>query len=61
MSLNKKDKEEEFEKNKIKFDLDRQDFWLLVKSAYKAILPFVLVIVAIYFLFTLFLTGVVMK
>lgn len=44
-----------------KFDIDKQDFWLLVKSAYKVILPFVFLIIVIYFLFTLFLTGVVLK
>lgn len=44
-----------------KYDVDKQDFWLLVKAAYKAIVPFVLVIVSIYFLFTLFLTKFVLK
>ncbi len=44
-----------------KFDIDKQDFWLLVKSAYKVILPFVFLIIVIYFLFTLFLTEVVLK
>ncbi|OAT89626.1 polysaccharide biosynthesis protein [Candidatus Arthromitus sp. SFB-turkey] len=43
-----------------KFDIDKQDFWLLVKSAYKVILPFVFLIIVIYFLFTLFLTEVVL-
>lgn len=61
MSLKKKAKEKDVEKIDGKFDLDKQDFWLLVKAAYKAILPFVFVIIAIYFLFTLFLTGVVLK
>lgn len=59
MSLNKKDIKD---KNKDeKFDIDKQDFWILVKAAYKAILPFVLLIILIYFLFTLFLTKVVLK
>lgn len=44
-----------------KFDIDKQDFWLLVKSAYKVILPFVFLIIVIYFLFTLFLTEVILK
>ena len=44
-----------------KFDIDKQDFWLLVKSAYKVILQFVFLIIVIYFLFTLFLTEVVLK
>lgn len=44
-----------------KFDIDKQDFWLLVKSAYKVILPFAFLIIVIYFLFTLFLTQVVLK
>lgn len=61
MSLNKKAKEKEVEKPDSKVDLDKQDFWMLVKAAYKAILPFVLAVVVVYFLFTLFLTGVVLK
>lgn len=44
-----------------KFNIDKQDFWLLVKSAYKVILPFAFLIIVIYFLFTLFLTEVVLK
>lgn len=59
MSLNKKDIKD---KNKDeKFNIDKQDFWILVKAAYKAILPFVFLIILIYFLFTLFLTKVVLK
>ena len=54
---NVKKKENDHEK----FDIDKQDFWLLVKSAYKVILPFVFLIIVIYFLFTLFLTEVVLK
>ncbi len=50
----KKDKNED-----IKFD--KCDFWVLVKAAYRAILPFVLVIVLCYFLFTLFLTKIILK
>ena len=44
-----------------KIEIDKQDFWLLVKSAYKAILPFVFIIILVYFLFTLFLTKVILK
>lgn len=44
-----------------KIDLDKGDFWVLVKAAYRAILPFVLVIVLCYFLFTLFLTKIILK
>lgn len=59
MSLNKKDVED---KNKNEtFDLDKQNFWILVKAAYRAILPFVFLIILVYFLFTLFLTKVVLK
>ena len=54
---NVKKKENDHEK----FDIDKQDFWLLVKSAYKVILQFVFLIIVIYFLFTLFLTEVVLK
>ena len=54
-NVRKKDNDHE------KFDIDKQDFWLLVKSAYKVILPFVFLIIVIYFLFTLFLTEVVLK
>ena len=54
---NVKKKENDHEK----FDIDKQDFWLLVKSAYKVILWFVFLIIVIYFLFTLFLTEVVLK
>ena len=54
---NVKKKENDHEK----FDIDKLDFWLLVKSAYKVILPFVFLIIVIYFLFTLFLTEVVLK
>lgn len=54
---NVRKKENDYEK----FDIDKQDFWLLVKSAYKVILPFVFLIIVIYFLFTLFLTEVVLK
>lgn len=59
MSLNKKDIKD---KNKDeKFNIDKQDFWTLVKAAYKVILPFVFLIILIYFLFTLFLTKVILK
>ncbi len=61
MSLNKKPKEKKFEKLDNEFDLDKQDFWLLVKSAYKAVFPFVVITVGVYFLFVLFLTGVVLR
>lgn len=44
-----------------KIELDKTDFWVLVKAAYRAILPFVLIIVLCYFLFTLFLTKVILK
>lgn len=58
MLFNKNKKKDDINK---KVDIDKQDFWLLVKGAYKAILPFVFIIVLIYFLFTLFLTKVILK
>ncbi|WP_044035569.1 hypothetical protein [Candidatus Arthromitus sp. SFB-rat-Yit] len=58
MLFNKNKKKDDINK---KIDIDKQDFWLLVKGAYKAILPFVFIIVLIYFLFTLFLTKVILK
>lgn len=57
MSLDKKD----LEKQEEKFDVNKQDFWILVKAAYKAVLPLVFAVVIIYFLFTLFLTKFVLK
>lgn len=41
--------------------IDKKEFWLLVKAAYKAILPFVLIIILIYFIFTLVLTKIIIK
>lgn len=46
MLFNKNKKKDDINK---KIDIDKQDFWLLVKGAYKAILPFVFIIVLIYF------------
>lgn len=59
----KKNKEKVNEKDDInkKIEIDKQDFWLLVKGAYKAILPFVFIVILVYFLFTLFLTKVILK
>ncbi len=42
-------------------DIDKQNFWLLVVGAYKAILPFVFVVILGYFLFTLILTRFILK
>ena len=61
MFLKKNPEEKKFKEQQEKFDMDKQDFWLLVKSAYKVILPFAFLIVFIYFLFTLFLTKVILK
>lgn len=57
---NSKKNKEEQDVNK-NMEIDKQDFWLLVKGAYKAILPFVFVVILVYFLFTLFLTKVILK
>lgn len=61
MFLKKNPEDKKFKEQYEKFDIDKQDFWLLVKSAYKVILPFAFLIVFIYFLFTLFLTKVILK
>lgn len=61
MFLKKNPEDKKVKEQHEKFDMDKQDFWLLVKSAYKVILPFAFLIVFIYFLFTLFLTKVILK
>ncbi len=61
MFLGKNGKNESNENLDEKIDLEKSDFWILVKVAYKTILPFVLVVVLLYFLFTLFFTKVILK
>lgn len=61
MLLGKNGKNKQDENLNEKIDLEKNDFWPLVKAAYRVILPFVLVIVLLYFLFTLFLTKVILK
>ena len=56
-----KNKCDQHKKNSKEINIDKKEFWLLVKAAYKAILPFVLVIVVVYFLFTLILTKIIIK
>lgn len=55
----KRNEKKEQEKPKVK--IDKKEYWLLVKAAYKAILPLVLVIIVVYFIFTLVLTKFVIK
>lgn len=61
MFFKKNPEDKKLKEQQEKFDIDKQDFWLLVKSAYKVILPFVILIIFVYFLFTLFLTKIILK
>ena len=58
MAVNKNDEKEDNKKHDNKVEIDIKEFWILVRAAYKVVLPFVALVVFIYFLFTLFLDKI---